>query len=73
MRAPQDISTCIGGEQLMATSNSFRRRFDRRGAAAAELALCLPLIVFLLLASLEACSMIFLDHSLTIASYEGVR
>ena len=40
---------------------------------AAELAICLPLIVFLLLASLEACSMIFLDHSLTIASYEGVR
>lgn len=46
---------------------------NRRAAAAAELALCLPLIVFLLLASLEACSMIFLDHSLTIASYEGVR
>jgi hypothetical protein len=45
----------------------------RRAAAAAELALCLPLIVFLLLASLEACSMIFLDHSLTITSYEGVR
>lgn len=51
-----------------------RRRFAvRRAAAAAELAICLPLIVFLLLASLEACSMIFLDHSLTIASYEGVR
>jgi hypothetical protein len=48
-------------------------RPNRRAAAAAELALCLPLIVFLLLASLEACSMIFLDHSLTIASYEGVR
>jgi hypothetical protein len=46
---------------------------QRRAAAAAELALCLPLIVFLLLASLEACSMIFLDHSLTITSYEGVR
>ncbi|MEX2092871.1 MAG: TadE family protein [Pirellulales bacterium] len=45
----------------------------RRAAAAAELAICLPLIVFLLLASLEACTMIFLDHSLTIASYEGVR
>ena len=54
---------------------TFRRpRFaTRRAAAAAELALCLPLIAFLLLASLEACSMIFLDHSLTIASYEGVR
>ncbi|MEX2316680.1 MAG: TadE family protein, partial [Pirellulales bacterium] len=42
-------------------------------AAAAELAICLPLIVFLLLASLEACSMIYLDHGLSIASYEGVR
>lgn len=48
-------------------------RRNRLAAAAAELAICLPLIVFLLLASLEACSMIFLDHSLTIASYEGVR
>jgi hypothetical protein len=58
----------------MMTHPRCRRRFGlRRAAAAAELALCLPLIVFLLLASLEACSMIFLDHSLTIASYEGVR
>ena len=54
---------------MTATTN----RRSRRAAAAAELALTLPLIVFLLLASLEACSMIFLDHSLTIASYEGVR
>src|SRR5262245_5361902 len=57
-------------------SAACQRRFPfskRRAAAAAELAICLPLIVFLLLASLEACSMIFLDHSLTIASYEGVR
>lgn len=46
---------------------------QRRAAAAAELAICLPLIAFLLIASIEACSMIFLDHSLTIASYEGVR
>jgi hypothetical protein len=45
----------------------------RRAAAAAELAICLPLIISLALASIEACSMIFLDHSLTIASYEGVR
>lgn len=50
-----------------------RRAAPRRAAAAAELAICLPLLVMLLLASLEACSMIFLDHSLTIASYEGVR
>lgn len=49
------------------------RRPARRAAAAAELAICLPLIISLALASIEACSMIFLDHSLTIASYEGVR
>ena len=44
-----------------------------RGVAAAEMAICLPLIVMLVLASLEACTMIFLNHSLAIASYEGVR
>jgi hypothetical protein len=50
-----------------------RRKATRRAAAVAELAICLPLIVLLLMASIEACSMIFLDHGLTIASYEGVR
>jgi hypothetical protein len=49
------------------------RRTTRRAAAAAELAFCLPLIAFLLLASLETCSMIYLDHGLSVASYEGVR
>lgn len=48
-------------------------RPERRGVAATELALTLPLIVMLVLGSLEACSMIFLNHSLSIASYEGVR
>jgi Flp pilus assembly protein TadG len=50
-----------------------RRETPRRGAAAVELAICLPLLVLLVMASIEACTMIFLDHSLTIASYEGVR
>ena len=50
-----------------------RRLATRRAAAAAELAICLPLIVMLVMASIEACTMIFLDHGLTIASYEGVR
>jgi hypothetical protein len=50
-----------------------RRASDRRAAAAVELAICLPLLVLLVMASIEACTMIFLDHSLTIASYEGVR
>jgi Flp pilus assembly protein TadG len=50
-----------------------RHSETRRGAAVAELAICLPLLVLLVFASLEACSMIFLDHGLSIASYEGVR
>jgi hypothetical protein len=51
-----------------------RHRFAaRRAAAAAELAICMPVLVTLVLASIEACTMIFLDHSLSITSYEGVR
>jgi Flp pilus assembly protein TadG len=45
----------------------------RKAAAAAEMAICLPLIVMLVLGSIETCSMIYLRHSLTIASYEAAR
>jgi Flp pilus assembly protein TadG len=38
-----------------------------------ELALVLPLIVFLILATIDATTMVFLNHSLTIAAYEGAR
>jgi len=54
-----------------------RRRSDgtqpNRGVAAAELAVCLPIIVLLVIASIEACSAIFLKQSLTVAAYEGIR
>jgi hypothetical protein len=45
----------------------------RKGVAASELAVCLPVIVLLVLAMIEACTMIFLKQSLTIAAYEGAR
>jgi Flp pilus assembly protein TadG len=45
----------------------------RRGVAASELAVCLPVIVLLVLAMIEACTMIFLKQSLTAAAYEGAR
>lgn len=45
----------------------------RSGLAATELAVCLPVIVLLVLAMIEACTMIFLKQSLTVASYEGIR
>jgi Flp pilus assembly protein TadG len=41
--------------------------------AAAELAVCLPVIVLLVLGMIEACTMIFLKQSLTVAAYEGAR
>jgi hypothetical protein len=41
--------------------------------AAAELAVCLPIVVLLVIATIEACSAIFLKQSLTVAAYEGVR
>lgn len=45
----------------------------RRGVAATEFAVCLPIIVLLVLGTIEACSMIFLKQTLAIAAYEGVR
>lgn len=45
----------------------------RDGVAAAEFAVCLPLVMVLLLGTLEASTTIFLKQSLSIAAYEGAR
>ena len=50
-----------------------RHRRTRRGVAATELAVCMPVIVLVVLATIEACAMIFLQQSLSIAAYEGAR
>ncbi len=41
--------------------------------AAVELAMCLPVIMLLVIGTVETCSMIFLKQSLAIAAYEGAR
>src|SRR6476620_4182763 len=46
---------------------------NRRGVAAAELAVCLPIVVLLVIATIESCSALFLKQSLTASAYEGVR
>jgi Flp pilus assembly protein TadG len=45
----------------------------RRGVAVVELAIMLPVFVLILFATIEACTMIFLQQSLKIAAHEGVR
>lgn len=44
---------------------------QRRGVAATEFAVCLPVMILLLLGTIECCSMIFLKQSLAVAAYEG--
>lgn len=53
--------------------DSINRKAKRSGAAAAELALCLPVLLLLFFGSLECCNMAFLNQTLSVASYEGVR
>ncbi|MGI9456232.1 MAG: TadE/TadG family type IV pilus assembly protein [Aeoliella sp.] len=46
---------------------------NRRGVAATEFAVCLPVIVLLVLGMIETCSMIFVKQSLAVAAYEGAH
>ncbi|QDU88134.1 TadE-like protein [Pirellulimonas nuda] len=43
----------------------------RRGVAAMEFAVCLPVLVTLVFGSFQACDMLFLKHAVTTAAYEG--
>ncbi|MCP4175335.1 MAG: pilus assembly protein [Fuerstiella sp.] len=45
----------------------------RRGTAATEFAVCLPILLMLIIGTIEACSLIYLKQSLSVAAYEGVR
>lgn len=46
---------------------------NRRGVAATEFAVCLPVLLLLVLGMMETCSMIFLKQSLAVAAYEGAH
>lgn len=49
------------------------RRSDRRGGAVVEAAFCLPLIIILMMGTLEVCSALYLYESLKVACFEGIR
>jgi Flp pilus assembly protein TadG len=46
---------------------------NRKGAATVELAICLPIMVTVILGSIETTNAIFLKERLTSAAYEGAR
>lgn len=46
---------------------------SRGGAAAVEAAICIPVVIVLMLGTLEISAGIYLKESLTVAAYEGVR
>jgi len=48
-------------------------RTHRTGVAAAEFAVCLPMLVLALLGMIDCCSMVFLKQSLAVAAYEGAH
>ena len=58
---------------MMSLRRSRRSPARRAGVAAVELAVCLPAICVLVMASIESCSMIFLNQTLCASGYEGVR
>ena len=45
----------------------------RRAIAAIEFVVCIPILLVLMIGTIEACSMIYLKQSLSIAAYEGIR
>lgn len=50
-----------------------KRKAKREGAAVVELAVCLPVIVLIVLGTIEAGSLLFLKQTLVQAAYEGAK
>lgn len=53
--------------------NRNSRQHCRRGVAAVEAAIVLPVLVLLLLGTFEVCQVLFIRNSVLIAAYEGTR
>ncbi|MEZ6091129.1 MAG: pilus assembly protein [Pirellulaceae bacterium] len=49
------------------------RTIKRRGNATVEMAICLPVLIALTIATVDVCTAMFLKESVAIAAYEGAR
>lgn len=58
---------------MIARHRHVNSKQKRPGLAAVELAVCAPVLVVLVFAAIESCSMIYITQSLHAATYEGVR
>lgn len=66
----------LRGEEPLGTSQPAaiaRDRQPRRGVATVELAFCLPLLLLLVLGSIETCNVVFQKQTMTAAAYEAAR
>ena len=50
-----------------------KARVKREGAAVVEFAVCLPLVILIVLGTIEAGSLLFLKQTLVQAAYEGAK
>ena len=55
------------------TRSLSQRNRLRRGIAVVELALCLPVLVLVLIGTLETCRMLHMQQNAAITAYEGCR
>lgn len=50
-----------------------QRRPNRKGGAVVETAFCIPLVILLMLGTLEVCAGLYLYESCKVAGFEGIR
>lgn len=58
---------------LKGMNRAINKCLMRKGAASVEFAVCMPVVLLLVLGSIEATSMIFLKQALQAATHEGTR
>ncbi len=60
-------------EQEFVAGSRLTRPKRREGAAAVEAAFCFPIIILLMMGTLEICAGIYLQESVTVCAFEGAR